>query len=96
MRILYVSIYHCKKNWRKTPPAWPDDAVLKYQGDGFFDELIKLIRRVPTMKSEYIEGFSTRRDFPTIIHQLSDEWNKIKSGTSGVWTYILEGYINIY
>ncbi len=25
---------HCKKSWRKTPPAWPDDAVLKYQGDG--------------------------------------------------------------
>ena len=26
---------HCtaKKSWRKTPPAWPDDAVLKYQGD---------------------------------------------------------------
>ncbi len=25
---------HCKKSWRKTSPAWPDDAVLKYQGDG--------------------------------------------------------------
>ncbi len=25
---------HCKKSWRKTPPAWPDDAVLKYHGDG--------------------------------------------------------------
>jgi hypothetical protein len=70
--------------------------VLKFQGDGFFDMLIKLIRRVPTMKSEYVEGFNTQRNFPTIIHQLSDEWNKVKSGTSGVRTYILQGYIIIY
>ncbi len=28
------SVAHCKKSWRKTSPAWPDDAVLKYQGDG--------------------------------------------------------------
>ncbi len=33
-QIITIGPLHCKKSWRKTPPAWPDDAVLKYQWDG--------------------------------------------------------------
>ncbi len=60
---------------------------------------IKLIRRVPTMKTEYFEiiGISRRffvlpqRSFPTIFRQLSNKWI-IKSGTSGTRSHILQVY----
>jgi hypothetical protein len=72
----------------------------------FFDMLIKLIRRVPTKKTEYFEGIGTRRNFLTIFRQLSDHFpssfrpfsvnfptNESKAtGTSGARTYILHGY----
>ncbi len=82
---------------------------------------IELIRRVPTMKTEYFDisgiflqlfwrvlkmltdyfeingiflrfSILTRRSFPTIFRQLSDELIKINSSTSGIRTYDLLGY----
>ncbi len=54
-RLNYI-ILHCKKSWRKTPPAWPDVTDSLVRGtENFFDMKIKLIRRVPTMKREYFE-----------------------------------------
>jgi len=47
---------HCKKSWRKTPPAWPDVTDSLVRGtENFFYMKIELIRRVPTMKTEYFE-----------------------------------------
>ncbi len=91
---------HCKKSWRKTPPAWPDVTDSLVRGtENFFDMKIALIRRVSTKKTEYFEiiGISRRffvlprRSFPTIFRQLSDEWI-IKSSTSGTRSHDLEGY----
>ena len=92
---MYFNLWYCtlhwKKSWRKTPPAWPDVTDSLVRGtENFFNMKIELIRRVPTMKTEYFEiiGISRwffvlpRRSFPTIFHQLSDEWI-IKSSTSG-------------
>jgi hypothetical protein len=51
-----IHTMHFKMSWRKTSPVWPDDAILKYQRDGkHFWYAIKLIRRVPTMRTEYSE-----------------------------------------
>ncbi len=94
-----VLFAHCKKSWRKTSPAWPDDAVLKYQGDG------TLFRHAdqdnPTSSYEedgifrghwhsakFSDNFpSTFRpfsvDFPTIFRQLSDKWIKSKLAKAG-------------
>jgi hypothetical protein len=47
---------HCKKSWRKTPPAWPDVTDSLVRGtENFFDMKIEFIRRVPTMKTEYFD-----------------------------------------
>jgi hypothetical protein len=47
---------HCKKSWRKTPPAWPDVTDSLVSGtENFFYMKIKLIRPVPTTKTEYFE-----------------------------------------
>ncbi len=99
---------HCKKSWRKTPPAWPDVTDSLVRGtETFFYMKIELIRRVPTMKTKYFEiseifqrliwrlltnmteffeinrifrRFSdlTRRRFPTIFRQLSNNLSKSK------------------
>ncbi len=91
---------HCKKSWRKTPPAWPDVTDSLVRGtENFFNMKIELIRRVPTTKTEYFEiiGISRRffvlpqRSFPTIFRQLSDEWI-IKSSTCGTRSHILQVY----
>jgi hypothetical protein len=110
----YYFAVHCKKSWRKTPPAWPDVTDSLVRGtENFFDMKIELIRWVPTMKTEYIDisgiflqliwrvlrmptdyfeingiflrfSILTRRSFPTIFRQLSDELIKINSSTSGI------------
>ncbi len=91
---------HCKKSWRKTPPAWPDVTDSLVRGtENFFNMKIELTRWVPTTKTEYFEiiGISRwffvlpQRSFPTIFRQLSDEWI-IKSRTSGTWSSILQVY----
>ncbi len=102
MVYLVCALYtvHCKKSWRKTPPAWPDVTDSLVRGtENFFDMKIELIRRVPTTKTEYFEisrisrrfFVLPRRSFPTIFRQLSDEWI-IKSSTSGTQSHVLQGY----
>jgi hypothetical protein len=61
------------------------DRMMQYSSirgtEHFFDMQIELIRRVPTMKMKYFEAqwnfptvfVLTRRSFPTIFRQLSDE-----------------------
>jgi hypothetical protein len=81
-------ILHCKKSWRKTPPAWSDVKDSLVRGtENFFDMKIEVIRQVLTTKTEYFKiiGISrrffvpTRRSFPTIFRQLSDQWINTKS-----------------
>ncbi len=58
-------LIHCKKSWRKAPPAWPDDAVLKYQGDGeFIDRQSEVFRRVTTMRIKYFDAHWPSVEFP--------------------------------
>jgi hypothetical protein len=49
----------------------------------FFDMLIKLIQRVPTMKMKYFKGIGSV-NFPTIFRQLSDERIKSKAAPPGL------------
>ncbi len=79
--INFSQIHECrnwetKQSWRKTPPAWLDVTnSLVRETENFFDMKIELIRRVPTMKTEYFEisGFFrmcsalARRGFPTVM-----------------------------
>jgi hypothetical protein len=53
----WVQLYtHCKKSWRKTPPAWQDVTDSLVRGtENFFFMKIELIRPVQTMKTEYFE-----------------------------------------
>ncbi len=51
---LNVFLMHCKKSWRKTPSAWPDVSLVRGT-ENFFDMKIELIRRVPTIKTEYFD-----------------------------------------
>jgi hypothetical protein len=101
---MYFNLWYCtlhwKKSWRKTPPAWPDVTDSLVRGtENYFDLKVKLIRWVPTTKTEYFEiiGISRRffvlprRSFTTIFHQLSDEWI-IKSSSSGTRSRALQGY----
>ncbi len=84
---------HCKKSWRKTPPAWPDVTDSLVRGtENFFDMKIKVIRRVPTTKTEYFEiiGISRRffvltgRSFPTIFRQLPTNESVPKAAPPGI------------
>ncbi len=67
---------HCKKSWRKTPPAWPDDAVLKYQGDVI---LFRHADQVNPTSSDDEDGIFRGHwhsaefsdNFPTTFRQLS-------------------------
>ncbi len=55
---------HCKKSWRKTPPAWPDDAVTNIRGmEHFFDMQIELIQRFPTIKTKYFDAQGCSAEF---------------------------------
>ncbi len=48
--------YTVKKVDEKLQPAWPDVTDSLVRGmENFFDMEIELIRRVPTMKTEYLE-----------------------------------------
>ncbi len=55
-QIVWFGWLHCKKSWRKTPPGWPDVTNSLVRGtENFFYMQIELIRRVPTMTTEYFD-----------------------------------------
>ncbi len=94
-----MSTIHCKKSWRKTPPAWPDDAVLKYQGDGI---LFWHADRVNPTSSDDEDGIfrsamELSYDFCSHAKEFSDNFpstfrrmnHSPKTAPQGVRTYVL-------